>query len=71
MINMNHKHADIADLKDRFLEIKDRLPLDWKEVLIKEFPEYNTIRWGNHLRNVFYGYIAPDGVLIERLEKLF
>jgi hypothetical protein len=43
---MNHKHADIADLKDRFLEIKDRLPLDWKEVLIKEFPEYNTIRWG-------------------------
>lgn len=57
-------------LKARFSAIKDKLPDDWKHQLIEKYPEYDSFKMANMLKNVATGLQAPSEELCERIEGL-
>lgn len=56
-------------LKNQIREIKGDLPDNWKEILIKNFPEYNTMEGGRLVRDV-YNLRSSDGLLTDRLKQI-
>ena len=56
-------------LKNQVREIKGDLPSNWKEILIKNFPEYNTMEGGRLVKDV-YNLRSTDGILTDRLKQI-
>lgn len=47
------KSNPVQFYKDRVRAIKPLLPANWKEIVIKHYPEFNTIKGGDLMTNVF------------------
>jgi hypothetical protein len=58
------------DLKDRMEKLKPHLPQNWILTFAKQHPEYDTIYWGDRLRNIA-SLRSMDKDVVEKLEGMF
>ena len=65
------KQEKIIDLRNRVAKLKPLLyeVKEWRSKLIRKYPEYNTIYWGNFINNMLNAK-TTDQLLTERLEAI-
>jgi hypothetical protein len=57
-------NRDPDDLKVRVMNIKEELPDNWRNILLKNFPEYNNKGGLNLLHNVRHLRVADERVTL-------
>lgn len=55
--------------KNRVIEVKENLPKDWQNIVIKHYPKYDTKK-GYHLMRNVYRLQSADVQLTEIMEKI-
>lgn len=55
--------------RERIANIKNDLPKDWRERVIRELPEYDSLKGAARMNNVFM-LLASDSVLTPIMEKI-
>lgn len=63
------KSSPVQHYKSRVGAIKDILPANWKEIIIKHYPQYNTVQGGVLINNVSL-MRASDVKLTEIMERI-
>ena len=59
----------IDHLKEKVKTIKEKLPKNFRSILLEKYPEYNTISGGTLVTNVMR-FRSSDVLLTERLEEI-
>lgn len=69
-MEVNVKKTPVLLQKERVAAFKNRLPSNWKQIVIRHFPEYNTLEGGMLMTNIYRGLSASDVRLIDIMEKI-
>lgn len=56
-------------LKEKVRNVKSRLPKNWRKILVDRYPEYDSLRMGTLLNNVF-NLRATDVKITSVLEEI-